>query len=73
MAKILELNSLIHGQFPNQAKFAESIGWRRQRLNKIVNGDKQPNIEEVRQIADGLGVPFMMVCNFFLNKKSPND
>lgn len=73
MAKILELNSLIHGQFPNQAKFAESIGWSRQRLNKIVNGDKQPSIEEVKEIADGLRVPFMMVCNFFLNKKSPND
>lgn len=72
MAKNLELNSLIHGQFPNQAKFAEAIGWRRQRLNKIVNGDKQPSIEEVREIADGLGVPFMMVCNFFLSKKVPN-
>lgn len=72
MAKIMELNSLIHGQYPNQASFAEAIGWRRQKLNKIVNGEKQPSIEEVQVISEGLGVPFMMVCNFFLNKKSPN-
>lgn len=71
MAKNLELNSLIHGQYPNQASFAEAIGWRKQKLNKIVNGDKMPSIEEVQTIAEGLGVPFMMVCNFFLKQKSP--
>ena len=71
MAKNLELNSLIHGQYPNQASFAEAIGWRKQKLNKIVNGDKKPSIEEIQTIAEGLGVPFMMVCNFFLQKKSP--
>lgn len=73
MAKNLELNSLIHGQYPNQSSFASAIGWSKQRLNKIVNGDKQPSIEDVQIIAEGLGVPFMMVCNFFLNKKSPNE
>lgn len=72
MAKILELNSLIHGQYPNQASFANAIGWRRQKLNKIVNGEKQPSIKEVQTIADGLGIPFMMVCKFFLEEKSPN-
>ena len=72
MEKVLELNSLIHGQYPNQASFADAIGWRRQKLNKIVNGEKQPSIEEIQTIAEGLGVPFMMVCNFFLKKKSPN-
>lgn len=73
MAKIMGLNSLIHGQYPNQASFAEAIGWSRQRLNKIVNGDKQPSLEEVQIIAEGLGVPFMMVCNFFLHEKSTNE
>jgi len=73
MQKIYELNSLIHGQYPNQASFASAIGWRRQRLNKIVNGEKQPSIEEVQTIAEGLGVPFMMVCKFFLKPLSPNE
>ena len=73
MSKNMELNSLIHGQFRNQAAFADAIGWRRQRLNKIVNGDRQPSLDDVQVIANGLGVPFMMVANFFLNKKSPNE
>ena len=72
MEKNLDLNGLIHGQYPNQASFADKIGWPRQKLNKIVNGNKQPSIEEVQEIAEGLGVPFMMVCNFFLKQKSPN-
>lgn len=73
MAKVMGLNSLIHGQYPNQAAFADAIGWRRQKLNKIVNGEKQPSIHEVQEISEGLGVPFMMVCNFFLQEKSPNE
>lgn len=67
MAKVMGLSGLIHGQFPSQAAFAEHIGWRRQRLNKIVNGEKEPSLDEVKVIADGLNVPFMMVANFFLN------
>ena len=73
MGKIMDLNGLIYGQFPNQAAFARHIKWRRQRLNKIVNGSKVPTLDEVQELADGLGVPFMMVCGFFLKKKSPND
>ena len=73
MSKNFELNSLIHGQFKNQAAFADAIGWRRQRLNKIVNGDKQPSLDEVQTIAEGLSVPFMMIANFFLRSKSPNE
>lgn len=71
--KFMELNSLIHGQYHNQAEFAKAIGWSRQRLNKVVNGDKQPSLEDVRDISDGLHVPFMMVANIFLRPKSPND
>ena len=72
MAKIMELNSEIHGQFARQALFADHSGWPRQRVNKIVNGDIMPTLDEVQTLADGLGVPFMMVANFFLKKKSPN-
>lgn len=66
MAKVMGLNGLIHEKFPNQARFAEAIGWHRQRINKIVNGEKMPSIEDVQKIAEGLEVPFMTVCNFFL-------
>lgn len=72
MEKNMDLNGLIHGQFKNQAAFAAHIGWRRQRLNKIVNGEKMPSLDDCQEIAEGLGVPFMMIAGFFLKKKSPN-
>ena len=70
--KVLELNSLIHGQYRNQSEFARAIGWDRQRLNKIVNGDRQPSLDDVQTISEGLTVPFMMIANIFLRMKSPN-
>lgn len=70
--KVMELNDLIYGKFKSQAAFSRHIGWPKQSLNKIVNGDKQPTLEEVQTIAKGLEVPFMLVANFFLKSQSPN-
>ena len=71
MAKILELNGLIHSRYDNEAQMASALGWPRQRLNKITNGDKEPDLDEVQQIADVLEVPFMSVAQIFLSKWSP--
>jgi len=72
MSKILELNGLIHSRYDNEAQMASALGWPRQRLNKITNGDKEPDLDEVQQIADVLEVPFMSVAQIFLSKWSPN-
>jgi len=72
MAKILELSGLIHSKFDSEAKMADALGWPRQRLNKITNGDKEPDLDEVRDIAAALGESFMTVANIFLAKKSPS-
>ena len=72
MEKNFDLSALIYGKFKNQAAFADHIHWRRQRLNKIVNGEKIPSIPEVQELAEGLEVPFMMIAGFYLRKKSPN-
>lgn len=66
MAKIKGLSALIHGQYDSESEFADAIGWARQRLNKILNGDQKPTLDDVKDIAEGLNVPFMMVANFFL-------
>ena len=50
MAKILALNGLIHGKYESQAQLANVLGWPRQRLNKIVNGDKEPDLDEVKAL-----------------------
>ena len=72
MAKILALSGLIHSKFENEAGMARELGWSRQRLNKITNGDKEPDLYEVRDISDALGESFMTVAQIFLDRKSPN-
>ena len=67
--KAMELNSLIHGQFASQAAFSRHIRWNKQKLNAIINGKKQPTLDEVQTIAEGLNVPFMMIANIFLHQK----
>lgn len=69
---ITELSGLIHGRFRSMSEFAAHIGWSRQRLGKIVNGNKCPTLDDISTISDGLEVPFMMVANIFLRKKSTN-
>ena len=71
MAKILALNGLIHSKFDSEAKMADALGWPRQRLNRITNGDREPNLDEVRDMADVLDESFMTVANIFLAKQSP--
>lgn len=73
MAKILELNGLIHRKYENESQMADEMGWSRQRLNKITNGDKAPSLEEVESIANALGEPVITIVNIFLRFKSPNE
>jgi transcriptional regulator with XRE-family HTH domain len=72
MAKILALNGLIHSKFDSESKMADAMGWSRQRLNKITNGDKEPDLFDVRDISDILDVSFMTVAQIFLDLKSQN-
>lgn len=71
MAKIRELDSLIHAKYDREAGLARDLGWTRQRLNKITNGGKEPDLEEVRALARQLERPFEEIAFIFLNQKSP--
>ena len=72
MARVFELASLIHGKYDSESDFADQLGWPRQRLNKIVNGDQKPTLDDVEQISRGLDAPFMTVANIFLRSGSTN-
>lgn len=72
MAKVRELRSIIYGKYDSEAEFAQVIGWERQRLSKITNGQKEPNVEELNSLALGLGISVEKVAQIFLNFKSPN-
>lgn len=72
MEKVMGLCALIHGQFPNDSAFAKHIGWSRQRLSRILTRSQPPTLDDVQEIANGLGVPVVMIVNFFLTKESTN-
>lgn len=73
MAKIKELRSLIYGRYDSESQLADDLGWPRQRLNKITNGTKEPDLEEVKALADKLEKPFSEIAEIFLQQKSPID
>lgn len=70
--KNLQLVALIRGQFSTEAEFAEKIGWPRQKLHRMLTGGQKPSLTDVREIAEGLDVPFMLIANIFLQMESTN-
>ena len=73
MAKIMELCGLIHSKYESESSFSDVLGWSRQRLNKITNGKKEPDLEEVEQISEGLNEPFEKIAYIFLGKSHQTD
>lgn len=71
MAKIMALNEMIQAKYDSESKLAHELGWPRQRLNKITNGKKEPDLEEVQALAEKLDHPFSEVAHIFLSQKSP--
>ena len=69
----MSIKDLILRKFPSEAAFAKSIGWNRQRLNKITLLKKMRPVEEVNKIAQGLGESVSRVCSLFLDSKSLNE
>lgn len=67
MAKIKGLRGAIYERFDSEAKFAQMLGWPRQKLNRITTGQREPTITEVNEIAVGLEIPVEEVASFFLH------
>lgn len=66
------LSSIIHSVFNTEAECAKHIGWDRQRLNRIVNGQKEPSISETYAISVATGKPQTEIADIFLRFWSPN-
>ena len=72
MAKVRELCGLIYSKFDTEVDLAHELGWNRQKLNRITNGSREPNLAEAAALAKTLGVSIERVANIFLCYKSPN-
>ena len=64
--KIYELRSIIYGKFDSQTKFANELGWSKQRISKISSGKKEPTISETSKIAKALGIDISVIADIFV-------
>lgn len=64
--KVKELRGLIYSKFNSEAEFARQLGWSRQKLNKITNGGKAPNVLELNALAIPLNKSVGEMAEIFL-------
>lgn len=72
MAKNLQLSGMIHAKYKNESDFARALGWSRQRLCKITNGQRFPDLFETENMAQALDTSFSDLAHIFLSSKSTN-
>lgn len=72
MAKVMGFRGLIYTYYANEAEFAAELGWSRQRLNKISNGQRDPDLNDIALFAEKLNLSVGEMAQIFLNQKSPN-
>ena len=69
---VFEVREMIREKYHSEAECARSMGWKRQRLNKITTGKKIPDIDELNTLAVALGRDVAVLLHIFLNRKSTN-
>lgn len=61
-----ELKKAIEEKYGTEAALARSIGWSRQRMSKLTNGKKKPDVDDVAILVKSLDLPVNTVFNFFI-------
>lgn len=72
MAKNLEFSGMIHSKFESESAFARYLGWSRQRVWRITNNQKVPDLFELDSMAKALDKSINDVAHIFLPSKSPS-
>lgn len=73
LEKVKELRALIYGSYNSESEMADFMGWKRQRLNKITNGKKEPDLVEINELSRALDKSVEEIAQIFLRYKSPNE
>lgn len=58
--------------FGTQDTFSNAIGWHRNKVSRLVNGQYIPDINEAAEISALLNLTNEKYCEIFLPKRSPN-
>lgn len=53
---LIELRSRVYSRFRSMAEFAKALGWDDSKVRRIMAGQQQPDVDEIRQMAEALGV-----------------
>jgi len=67
-----ELKGKIVSRYGSQNRFAEAIGWSKQRLSRFVTGERTPNLEDIKTMSVALGLSYEEFKLIFLPWLSPN-
>lgn len=60
-----ELEALILEKFNTRVAFALTVGFTKQKLNKVIRGLYVPKVSEAKRMAAALGVDVEVIANFF--------
>lgn len=63
----MQLEDLIKVKFGSQAKCAKAMNWTRQKLNKIINKQREARVSEINELAQALDIPVSDVVIFLTN------
>lgn len=72
MRKNERLMEAIMKKYPSEAACARAMGWPRQRLNKITTNVREPDLKEVRDLANATDYTVGEMAKIFLDELSPN-
>lgn len=67
-----QLREIIAENYQSEAECARKMGWTRQKLNKLTNGIKEPDVSEVQELSVALHKPILDITLIFLAYWSPN-
>lgn len=67
MSECMNLRGIVVSKYGTVAKFAQAIGWCGSKAGRIVRGEQEPNVSEIKDMVRILGLADPeTVCSIFL-------
>ena len=66
MKGTIGIRGVVYDKFKSISAFADAIGWTRQKATLIVNGNQEPNLDDVDKISKALDLDYETTARFFL-------
>jgi len=65
-----KLRGMVYAKFRTETACAAALGWPKQKLNYITNGQRAPSIRDAWELSTVLEVDLGELCDIFLNSSS---